>query len=137
MTLTSRPWKSLLESHAYSSVLCWLLTSLSISKKKGICEPNYCLLNFNLITSEYFLNLRTSEIHLFYNLQLFYWHFLEFLWLFIFLVFYKLFSNKQEERKESRTAQPQGNRRRAHIDISFLFNLQILDFWENNSWSSI
>merc|ERR1712194_725019 len=38
--------------------------------------------------NKYFLNLRTSEIHLFYNLQLFYWHFLEFLWLFIFQVFY-------------------------------------------------
>merc|ERR1712165_567743 len=36
----------------------------------------------------YFVNLRVSEIHLFYNLQLFYWHFLEILWLFIFLVFY-------------------------------------------------
>merc|ERR1739842_53703 len=36
----------------------------------------------------YFLTLRVSEIHLFYNLQLFYWHFLEILWLFIFLVFY-------------------------------------------------
>merc|ERR1712066_1125298 len=36
-----------------------------------------------------FINLRVSEIHLFYNLQLFYWHFLEILWLFIFLVFYK------------------------------------------------
>jgi len=36
----------------------------------------------------YFLTLRTSEIHLFYNLQLFYWHFLEILWLFIFQVFY-------------------------------------------------
>merc|ERR1712173_80710 len=33
--------------------------------------------------------LRVSEVHLFYNLQLFYWHFLEILWLFIFLVFYK------------------------------------------------
>merc|ERR1739846_234751 len=31
---------------------------------------------------------RVSEIHLFYNLQLFYWHFLEILWLFIFLVLY-------------------------------------------------
>merc|ERR1712146_838500 len=31
-----------------------------------------------------FINLRVSEIHLFYNLQLFYWHFLEILWLFIF-----------------------------------------------------
>merc|ERR1711887_227880 len=38
---------------------------------------------------EYFLSLRVSEVHLFYNLQLFYWHFLEILWLFIFLVFYK------------------------------------------------
>merc|ERR1712124_192779 len=36
----------------------------------------------------YFVNLRVLEIHLFYNLQLFYWHFLEILWLFIFLVFY-------------------------------------------------
>merc|ERR1712241_1010777 len=33
-----------------------------------------------------FINLRVSEVHLFYNLQLFYWHFLEILWLFIFLV---------------------------------------------------
>merc|ERR1711866_1679 len=38
-----------------------------------------------------FINLRVSEVHLFYNLQLFYWHFLEILWLFIFLVFYKFF----------------------------------------------
>merc|ERR1712244_188607 len=40
--------------------------------------------------NEYFLSLRVSEIHLFYNLQLFYWHFLEFLWIFIFLVFYRI-----------------------------------------------
>merc|ERR1711979_116368 len=38
----------------------------------------------------YLLALRVSEVHLFYNLQLFYWHFLEILWLFIFLVFYRL-----------------------------------------------
>merc|ERR1712107_12270 len=31
---------------------------------------------------------RVSEIHLFYNFQLFYWHFLEILWLFIFIVLY-------------------------------------------------
>merc|ERR1711941_71366 len=42
----------------------------------------------------YFLTLRVSEVHLFYNLQLFYWHFLEILWLFIFLVFYKLSNHK-------------------------------------------
>merc|ERR1712217_426552 len=35
--------------------------------------------------------LRVSEVHLFYNLLLLYWHFLEFLWLFIFQVFYSLF----------------------------------------------
>jgi heme/copper-type cytochrome/quinol oxidase subunit 3 len=34
---------------------------------------------------------RVSEIHLFYNLQLFYWHFIEILWIFIFLVFYRFF----------------------------------------------
>jgi len=36
----------------------------------------------------YYIFLRTSEIHLFYNLLLFYWHFLEILWMFIFLVLY-------------------------------------------------
>merc|ERR1711912_39847 len=35
------------------------------------------------------ITLRVSEIHLFYNLLLFYWHFLEILWLYIFLLFYK------------------------------------------------
>merc|ERR1712161_42432 len=42
------------------------------------------------------VSLRVSEIHLFYNLQLFYWHFLEILWLFIFLVFYNLFQIFEE-----------------------------------------
>merc|ERR1712196_71896 len=37
---------------------------------------------------EYFVQIRMTEIHLFYNLQLFYWHFLEILWLFIFIVLY-------------------------------------------------
>merc|ERR1712013_841403 len=40
------------------------------------------------VKSLYFIHLRISEVHLFYNLQLFYWHFLEVLWLFIFLVLY-------------------------------------------------
>merc|ERR1712232_590194 len=39
--------------------------------------------------SQGFVSLRVSEIHLFYNLMLFYWHSLEILWLFLFLVFYK------------------------------------------------
>ena len=37
-----------------------------------------------------YLNLRSSEIHLFCNLGDFYWHFLEILWLFIFLFLYSL-----------------------------------------------
>ena len=41
--------------------------------------------------SSNYYSLRTSEIHLFYNLQVFYWHFLEILWLFIFLVLYSSF----------------------------------------------
>merc|ERR1712048_441893 len=35
------------------------------------------------------ITLRVSEVHLFYNLLLLYWHFLEILWLYIFLLFYK------------------------------------------------
>jgi len=37
---------------------------------------------------EYFIEVRVGDVHLFYNVQLFYWHFLEVLWLFIFLVLY-------------------------------------------------
>merc|ERR1712194_809631 len=36
----------------------------------------------------YYISLRVSEVHLYYNLFLFYWHFLEILWMFIFLVLY-------------------------------------------------
>merc|ERR1712037_957788 len=43
--------------------------------------------SFQLKISVSFL-LRISEVHLFFNLQLFYWHFLEILWLFIFLILY-------------------------------------------------
>merc|ERR1711972_1318250 len=35
-----------------------------------------------------YISLRVSEVHLFYNLLLFYWRFLEILWMFIFLVLY-------------------------------------------------
>merc|ERR1711990_345111 len=45
------------------------------------------------------VSLRVSEIHLFYNLQLFYWHFLEILWLFIFLVFYNIFSYQCRDKQ--------------------------------------
>jgi len=43
------------------------------------------------LSSTSLLNLRSSEIHLFYNLGDFYWHFLEILWLFIFLFLYSIF----------------------------------------------
>merc|ERR1711870_138778 len=36
-----------------------------------------------------FVNLRVSEVILFSNFMFFYWHFVEILWIFIFLVFYK------------------------------------------------
>merc|ERR1712037_848016 len=61
-----------------------------------------CLLFWSCSFSQkikYFLSLRVSEIHLFYNLQLFYWHFLEFLWLFIFLLFYKSQKKKKKKKK--------------------------------------
>merc|ERR1739838_1240455 len=37
-----------------------------------------------------FVTLRVSEVILFSNFMLFYWHFVEILWVFIFLVFYRL-----------------------------------------------
>merc|ERR1712006_34528 len=43
--------------------------------------------SFQYKKSSLFL-LRVSEVHLFYNLGNFYWHFLEILWLFIFLTLY-------------------------------------------------
>merc|ERR1712007_26396 len=46
-----------------------------------------------------FVSLRVSEVHLFYNLLLLYWHFLEFLWLFIFLVFYSPKKKKKKKKK--------------------------------------
>merc|ERR1712186_121269 len=41
-----------------------------------------CSFPFKNVTDK---SLRVSEVHLFYLLFLLYWHFLEFLWLFIFL----------------------------------------------------
>merc|ERR1712190_75579 len=39
---------------------------------------------------QYYLSLRVSEVILFSNFMFFYWHFVEILWIFIFLVFYRL-----------------------------------------------
>merc|ERR1711979_89587 len=53
------------------------------------------------LKSEYFLSLRVSEIHLFYNLQLFSWHFLEFFCFFFFRVFSLLKKKKKKKKKKS------------------------------------
>merc|ERR1711972_23149 len=45
-------------------------------------------------------SLRVSEVHLFYNLFLLYWHFLELLWLFIFQVFF--FKKKKKKKKKKK-----------------------------------
>merc|ERR1712021_270466 len=47
-----------------------------------------------------YLNLRSSEVHLFCNLGNFYWHFLEILWLFIFLFLYSLKKKKKKKKKK-------------------------------------
>jgi hypothetical protein len=50
-----------------------------------------------------FVNLRTSEIHSFYNLLFFYWHFVEILWLFIFqILYYRSVNRRYKERFEIR-----------------------------------
>ena len=43
--------------------------------------------------------LRTSEVILFSNLLFFYWHFVEILWIFIFLVFYKSYSGNSLNKR--------------------------------------
>merc|ERR1712039_521247 len=93
-----------------SFILAWTFISLQIKEFRimglSINDSVYSSLFFHLLfgllllclffwgcsfpfKNYKFINLRVSEVHLFYNLQLFYWHFLEILWLFIFLVFYK------------------------------------------------
>merc|ERR1711957_790551 len=56
--------------------------------------------SLQLKISNYY-SLRVSEVHLFYNLQIFYWHFLEILWLFIFLVLYFWQKKKKKKKKKS------------------------------------
>merc|ERR1712127_118350 len=50
-----------------------------------------------------FVNLRVSEVILFSNFLFFYWHFVEILWTFIFLVFYKLFMKIKGKRRKTTT----------------------------------
>merc|ERR1711868_142644 len=60
----------------------------------------YCSCSFhckidNLVT------VRSSEVHLYYNLQVFYWHFLESLWLFIFLVLYLAYGHVHLQKSQN------------------------------------
>ena len=74
-----------------------IINSSKISNDKTQSLREGLQLNVNtcslLSAAENLLSLTSElkEIHLFYNLQLFYWHFLEILWLFIFLVLYLWF----------------------------------------------
>merc|ERR1712099_78346 len=102
---------SLIFFSLFSFCLAWTFISLQIKEFRimglSINDSVYSSLFFFLLLGLFLLglffwgcsfpskigpvvSLRVSEIHLFYNLQLFYWHFLEILWLFIFLVFYRL-----------------------------------------------
>ena len=51
------------------------------SVAEGVISLLWSIINIILL-------LRISPIHLFYNLQLIYWHFVERLWLFIYIVLY-------------------------------------------------
>ena len=60
-------------------ILCHQEIPLGIENKhkKGIsCWQDFINNWISEVENKYFLNLRTSEIHLFYNIQVFYWHFL-------------------------------------------------------------
>merc|ERR1712007_60537 len=47
----------------------------------------------------YFVSIRSSEVLLFYNLQLFYWHFLEIFCFFFFFFFLKKKKKKKKKKK--------------------------------------
>merc|ERR1711862_1074834 len=93
----------------FSFILAWTFISLQITEFRimglSINDSVYSSAFFHLVVGLFLLSLffwgcslpskifnlfflRVSEVHLFYNLQMFYWHFLEILWLFIFLVLY-------------------------------------------------
>jgi len=63
------------------------------SKGKALIDTTLYLVIYQGLIFFVLFFLRTSEINLFYNLQVFYWHFLEILWLFIFLILYLWYLN--------------------------------------------
>merc|ERR1739842_14125 len=81
----------------FSFILAWTFISLQIKEFRIMClsinDSVGCSLFFWGCSFPFkiysFISLRSSHVHLFYNLSLFYWHFLEILWFLIFLFFYK------------------------------------------------
>merc|ERR1712224_446129 len=72
-TLYSSTFFFLTGLHFFHLLLGLFLVSLFFWGQSFIYQKNY------------FFMMRTSDVHLYYNPQLFYWHFLELLWLFIYL----------------------------------------------------
>merc|ERR1712217_459810 len=110
-------WSLLIIFSLFSFILAWLFISLQIKEFRimglsindSVYSSAFFFLTglhfFHLVVGLFLLSLffwgcslpskngilfylRVSEVNLFYNLQIFYWHFLEILWLFIFLVLY-------------------------------------------------
>ena len=80
-----------LKKHQYLPVVSLLFSIEGYTKEmksESLLGITVLIASFFIFLDSYFISLRTSDIHLFYNLQLFYWHFLEILWLFIFLILY-------------------------------------------------
>merc|ERR1712190_483283 len=79
------------------------------------------------------ITLRVLEVHLFYNCLLFYWHFLEILWLYIFL-FFRIC--RREERYKAIRFQENANRKASNYKINELPKLLKLlhkrSFWKEN-----
>jgi hypothetical protein len=79
--MVERLEKEFEDSFLFFSSFCWPASVILIALR-ALTEDS----KENTIL--FYIFLRTSEIHLYYNLLLFYWHFLEILWMFIFLVLY-------------------------------------------------
>ena len=74
---------------SFSFLYVYLLILYCLCLSFFIFDYSFSFIYFAFLL--FIVNFRILEIHIFYNLQLYYWHFIEILWLFIFLVFYYLF----------------------------------------------
>jgi len=86
-----------MESHAWFSLFSYYFVLLFYYDRilfgKALIDTTLYLVIYQGLIFFVLFFLRTSEINLFYNLQVFYWHFLEILWLFIFLILYLWYLN--------------------------------------------